>query len=85
VAEVSATIYWEPVVPMIHEHLSVMAPQWFMAVLQELHIELPHEFSETHLPILRGMAAAAGKNREPFIQLIAAIEKHGTVRVWVEY
>jgi hypothetical protein len=82
----SATIYWEPVVPTTSEHLSTPAPSWFMEVLEEAHFELPHIFDSDDLPTLKAMAAAAGKaNRKPFDQLIEAIEKHERVRVWPEY
>jgi hypothetical protein len=83
---VSATIYWEPVVPTTNEHLSTPAPQWFMEVLEETNMELPHVFDSDDIPRLRAMAAASGKaNRQPFDQLIEALEKHERVRVWPEY
>jgi hypothetical protein len=47
---------------------------------------LPHVFDDGDIPALKAMAAASGKaNRQPFDQLIEAIEKHDKVRVWPEY
>jgi hypothetical protein len=80
----SATIYWEPVDPN-PKHLHVMAPSWFMGCLERAGMELPHTFDSSDIKVLRGLAAAMDDDRNPFKELIQAIEENGSVNVWYQY
>ena len=46
---------------------------------------LPYRFGESDIPTLRGLAATMKDDRNPFKELIEAIEKNGQVNVWYEY
>ena len=80
----SATIFWEPI-NLKPKHLYVLAPSWFMGCLERAEMELPNSFGADDIPKLRGLAAAMDEKRNPFNELIEAIEKNGSVNVWYEY
>lgn len=81
----SATIYWEPVNPN-PEYLHTMASSWFMECLERAGMELPYTFNRDDIAVLKGLAAAVSDNdRNPFKQLIEAIQKHDEVSVWAQH
>ena len=80
----SATICWEPI-NLKPKHLHVLAPSWFMGCLERVGLELPNTFSADDIPKLLGLAASMDDKRNPFKELIEAIEKNGSVNVWYEY
>ena len=80
----SANIYWEAINPN-PKSLYVMAPSWFMECLERADMGLPYTFGESDIPTLRGLAATMKDDRNPFKELIEAIEKNGEVNVWYEY
>lgn len=83
----SATILWEPVKTNVNaKSLHVLAPSWFMACLERADMPLPNTFGVDSIPTLRGMAAVMEEGtKNPFTQLISAIEKNGQVTVWYEH
>lgn len=83
----SATIFWEPVkVNVKQKSLHVLAPSWFIACLERADMPLPNTFGIDNIPTLRGLAAAMEEGtKNPFTQLINAIEKNGPVTVWYEH
>jgi len=80
----SANIYWEAVDPN-PKSLHVMAPSWFMECLERAGMDLPHTFSRDDIPVLRGLAATIREEKNPFKELIQAIEENDDVNVWYEY
>jgi hypothetical protein len=80
----SANIYWEAINPN-PKSLHVMAPSWFMECLERADMGLPNTFGESDIPTLRGLAATMKDDRNPFKELIEAIQKNGSVNVWYEY
>ena len=80
----SATIFWEPITANPNS-LDVMAPSWFMQVLERANMGLPNTFGEKDIPTLRGMAATVNQERNPFNELIEIIEEKGSVNVWYEH
>jgi hypothetical protein len=80
----SANIYWEAVDPN-PKSLHVMAPSWFMGCLERAGMDLPHTFDSNDISVLRGLAASMNEDKNPFNQLIEAIEENGSVNVWYEY
>jgi len=80
----SETICWEPI-NLKPNYLDVMAPSWFMGCLKRAEMGLPNTFGPNDIPKLRGLAASMDEERNPFNELIEAIEKHGSVNVWYEY
>jgi hypothetical protein len=80
----SANIYWEAVDPN-PKSLYVMAPSWFMECLERAGMDLPHTFSEGDISVLRGLAAAMNDEKNPFKELIEAIQENGAVNVWYQY
>ena len=81
----SATIFWEPVDPN-PKHLHTTAPSWFMGCLARAGMELPHTFGFDDIKTLRGLAAAMDDDaRNPFKELIEAIEQNGEVNVWYQH
>lgn len=80
----SATIFWEPI-NLRPKSLRVMAPSWFMQVLERADMGLPNTFGEKDIPTLRGMAANMNEEKNPFNELIEIIEKKGSVNVWYEH
>ena len=80
----SANIYWEPITTNA-KRLHVMAPSWFMQVLERADMGLPNTFGEKDIPTLRGMAANMNEEKNPFNELIEIIEKRGSINVWYEH
>jgi len=81
----SATIFWEPV-KVDAKSLHVLAPSWFMACLERADMPLPNTFGINNIPTLRGLAATMEEGtKNPFTQLINAIEENGQVTVWYEH
>lgn len=80
----SASIFWEPVTNRAND-LHVTAPSWFMECLERADMKLPRVFGPDDIPVLKGLAAAARDEPNPFQQLIEAIRKHAEVEVWYEH
>jgi hypothetical protein len=56
-----------------------------MECLERAGMDLPHTFSEGDIPVLRGLAAAMNDEKNPFKELIEAIQENGAVNVWYQY
>lgn len=84
----SANILWEPATRPC-ESLDTLAPQNFMRSLEVIGWSNGNNLNETHLSALRGMSAVyrGGQTdvKNPYQQLIDAIERHKEIRVWAEY
>lgn len=80
----SATIFWEPV-NLKAKSLWVMAPSHFMSCLERAGLGLPCTLGEHDIPILRGLAASMNEDRNPYNELIKAINENGSVTVWYEH
>lgn len=78
----SANFYFEPVKP--GRSLEVSAPSSFRGALEEAFGELPLVLSGNDAATLRGMKAAKCEP-EAITQLMEAIDKYGSVRVWAVY
>ena len=79
----SASIYWQA---QSHQtSLYTLAPQAFLESLRAAGIG--EVLDEADLPALQGMACVHGgvDHKNPYRQLIKAIERHGTVLLKVEY
>ncbi len=83
----SASICWEPNPKKVNA-LPVSAPQHFIRVLEHRDWKDGLSLDQTEPPALRALAELqpySSEDRNPFTVLINAIEKHGSVRVWVTY
>jgi hypothetical protein len=82
----SATIYWEPA-KRERESLYTMAPQSFKESLRAAEISCPGTVGHSALPALRGMSRLFGEavHKNPYYQLILAIEEHGEIELTMEY
>ncbi len=80
----SASILWEPV-NISPDHISCYAPSAFMAAMERAGMGLPCTLNETHIPILRGMAAASDAEPNPYKQIIDLLLNRGSIRLWAEY
>lgn len=86
----SAAICWEPTNK--GHQLYVGAPQSFMDSLECIGVRIRSgdTIGQGHLDALRGMAHLYNNQekdpkKNPYTQLIEAIEKHGEIRLWAEY
>lgn len=89
----SANVFWKPVLTKRKE-LYVMAPSSFRNSMEDVFgghgNNSPHgwELDKQALPALHGMLAMTNNRKgdeNPYMQMIAAIEKHSKIRVWLEY
>lgn len=80
----SASIYFKPV--NVRKH-SLPGQSAVVAALCRAGFPLPFMFNENSKPILVGMAAAWDhlKSDNPYQAILDAIEKYGSIEVWVEY
>ena len=49
---------------------------------------LPCELTQNNIPVLNGMAAAFGRDAQapnPYQQILDALEKHYSIRLWASY
>lgn len=78
----SLNAYWEPWAPKPRPitTTSLTDANFVRALVDAFGMHHGAEYGEGDLPILRGMAAA----NQDFQQLVDAIEKYGTIRVWGE-
>lgn len=84
----SASILWKPVTPSKTRSLDIWAPQHFMEVMESTFGNPTPLLSHSDLPVLRGMAAVWGEKegqRNPFVDLVNAINKNGAIQLEVEY
>ena len=84
----SATILWEPYRAPKGESLWTMAPQNFMETLRHLGWEEGGNLGRKHLAALKALAyqfSDKDTTKNPYAQLVDAIEKYDEVRVWAEY
>ena len=77
----SANIYWQPAKG---KSVDVATPSSFMASMQRAFGDPPWNLTHTQWPMLEGMSAVAGGPDNPYDQLLAAIDRHDTIRVWSE-
>lgn len=80
----SASIYYQAVKG---KNLSVGAKSSFLAAIERAFGGVPCVLSEHDVLKLQGLAAAfdSEDQRAAVQELIEAIEKHASVRVWAEY
>ena len=81
----SANLYWQP----CNERVllaGVWAPQLFMETLQALGWDRDGgELNLGHAQGLRALARLYSGPENPYAALLAALEAHGTIRLWPEY
>lgn len=75
-----ANIYWLPVKPGIS--LKISTPSKFIEIMEKAFGKFPCDLGECDLEKLRGMAVI---EPEMFEQLISAVEKHKTIRLWADW
>jgi hypothetical protein len=59
-----------------------------METLSSIGLHVPGEAGQEHVNALEGMSATFNESepeKNPYRELIEAIEKHGRVRLWAEY
>ena len=78
----SATILFEPVDP---EPGSIPCPasSWFKEAMERAGMGLPCEVGPENIPVLTGLYAASPNGG--FVEVIAAINQHGRIRLWAVY
>lgn len=75
-----ANIYWLPVEPGIS--LEISTPSTFIEIMEKVFGRFPCSLGMRDLEKLRGMAAI---EPEMFEQLLNAVEKHKTIKLWAEW
>lgn len=89
----SANVFWKPV-RTTRKELYVMAPSAFRSSMEEVFGEYPDqgrygwELDKAALPALYGMLAMTNNrngDENPYMQMIAAIQKYSKINVWLEY
>ena len=83
----SANVFWQPVERKCKQ-LHVMAPSQFSSSMTDAFGEAPWVLGKPSRKTLYGMLAMTENRRgdeNPFMQMIAAIDKHETIKVWMEY
>ena len=82
----SASIFWDPIKPANGHVVGVGAPSWFMGCMERAGLKLPVDLTVADLPVLTGLAAAQRDDeKNPFQEIIDAIEKHGAINLWYQY
>lgn len=76
----SASIGWNPVKPQKANWLNIGAGSNFADSM-----ELPRTFDANDIAYLQGFKDASTHDKEAIQELIDAIYKHGTIKVFVEY
>ena len=82
-----ASIYYQQVVLHDKEQLWTPAPSSFIRTLTAAFGEGPWELNDEHITLLSGMSIVYrddGDSNNPYAELIHAIKKLGTVKVWAE-
>jgi hypothetical protein len=77
----SGNIYWQP---WKGKELATSTPSKLVNVLG-ISEGREHSFTGANVNFLHGVVRGDSNLAEPIGDLIEAIRKHGTVRVWVEY
>lgn len=85
----SASIYWEPANRPAKD-VPVSAPSRFLTTLQKLTGTSGQEFilGEDHIAALEALGDCSpyqDDRHNPYLVLVEAIEKHGSIRVWAVY
>jgi hypothetical protein len=82
----SASVYYQQIKPQEKEQIWTPAPSSFIRTLTDAFGEAPWELSEDSITLLSGMALVYSSDGDnPYRELIRAIRKLGTVKVWFEY
>lgn len=80
----SANVYWQPT--KIKYELGVMTPSRFKTAMTSVFGQLPWELDTGAIIFLKAMIAVCNENSSgPYIRLVEAIEKHDSIRVWMEH
>ncbi len=86
----SANVFWQPV-SRKKNSLPVGAPSAFRKSMENAFGELPADgwkLDKRNLPILHGMLAMTSDrsgDKNPYIQIINAIQTHSRIQIWLEY
>ncbi len=75
----SGSFYWQPIKGKC---LHVGSPSKTLSAFEEAFGGLPLELEDTDIPVLKGLAAAQVEGAN---DLMDALYKHKSVRLWVEY
>jgi hypothetical protein len=81
-------ILYEQSAPIAGEELTVgqMSSEYFILCMSRAFGEFPVTLDKTHLECLRGMAACwAETSINPYLQLITAIKRLGSIRIWASH
>jgi hypothetical protein len=83
----SASICWRPSSKQ-DKTIGVFAPSSFLEMMASAGMKFPCTVTTADLPVLRGMAAVFGRNKEtpnPFNEMVDLIEKHDSIDLWAVY
>lgn len=83
----TANVYWQPISPKRNK-LYVMAPSSFASSMTDCFGEAPWTLSKGSVKSLYGMLSMTTNRKgseNPYMQMIAAIDKHEKIRVWLEH
>lgn len=77
-------ILYEQAHPIQGEEIVVgqMTPDYFILTMNRSFGDFPITLNKDHLERLTGMASCWGAAQNPFIQLIIAVKRLGSVKVW---
>lgn len=81
-----ANIYFHQMKPVDGQSISCHAPSSFIASMERAFGEFPCVLDSENVPVLKGMAAMShdgGGN--PYQEIIDAIDKYGTIKVYAEW
>ena len=84
----SASIMWRPVAKTDKTLDGVWAPSTFIKAMEEAFGTMPIRLSDSHLSMLRAMAAVHGEGEHnPYRELIDIIERldGAEIEIWAEY
>lgn len=77
----SANILWEPEVPTKGNDVDTATPSHTIKMLEEAFGKMPMVLSRSDIGVLTGLHIAGIQGMS---DLIEALEKHESIRIWVE-
>ena len=86
----TANVFWQPI-SRKKNNLPVGAPSAFRKCMENAFGELPDDgwkLDKRHLETLQGMLAMTNDrsgDKNPYIQIINAIQTHSRIQIWLEY
>jgi hypothetical protein len=84
---VATKILYEQAHPIQGEEIVVgqMSPDYFILCMSRSFGEFPVALDKDHLERLTGMASCWGSAMNPYLQLISAVKRLGSIKVWASY